>query len=434
MGLGQETVVERDNGDTETIRFPLERIRVASIQAGYTFTQDDALAWAIGSGLVKPGDVEVAEASPTLLCPEACSLCPDSSVKRREDIALGLVPETEARATPEIFKQQLELFYQMGVRHFMFIGGTVDHLPELPDLVEYTLALGKDVRVSWFTDMIAQIDEQTANASVMLQANLEHGWIQKVATHVSLDHPFEGDLFVDKPDLPMKRGRVKKFKEDAEYSRRFKSEYGVVGARRLVEAGVPRVVLNTTITPQNSEEIEAIYEQVWELQEYAEKIGSHTEVLWTFSPIIWRPHQARGDLVKDSPASGGLQYEQMPQINRAFGAILEDTYMRIASERPRILANSSGYTYMMADPRYWDVVVNQELAYEGGKPEIFNINPEGDIWIDSMFPGPELIHIHSIFGYRDRVYQKARNAFVRFQDSGREWFPNIVSRMRKEAI
>lgn len=411
---------------TESVRFPEERVAVARIQERFDFTGLDALHWGLDSGLIASGDVQIAEVSPTFRCSEACPFCPDSSLLLQEKIEKGEALREEDRISPEEMQQRVLILYKFGVRHFMIIGGTVDHLPELPDLISSTQHIGSDVRVSWFTDMIMQIDEKTGLPSVVLKTNLEHGWIKEVATHVSMDYRYLGDSYAH-PELPPKRGRSLKFKQDGEYSRIHKSQYGAIGAVELIKAGVRRVVVNITVGPKNLPEVPAIYEQVAQMQQYATDIHSPTEVLLTFSPMIWRPHQARGDSPVDSPASGGLQMDDMPLANQIFSAILADTYSRMSDGRPRLLANSSGYTFMMVDPRHLQLVVNQELPYPGGRPEILSINPDGTVLLDTMFYGPELVAVNNIFGYRDRVHPKDKNTFVQFQPEEFEWFPNVVS-------
>lgn len=411
----------------ETVQFPEERAVVAAVQQKHDFHELGALHWGMERGLVQVGSVTIAEISPTLRCPEACPLCPDSSLILRDKISKGEVEKDEARVGPEVMKNRIQLLHDLGVTHFMFIGGTIDHLPELPDLIETTLTLDDRVHVSWFTDMITQIDQQTGAASVVLKQNLDDGWIRKVATHVSMDYPFRGDLFAGQLELPTKRGRSLKFAQDGQYSRRFKSEYGAVGARRLVEEGVRRVIVNITVGHANFAEVPAIYDQVAQLQAYGKSIGSPTEVMLTFSEMIWRPHQARGDSPIDSPASAGLQMVDMPQVNQIFNDILDDTYYRLATDQPRLLANSSGYTSFIALPEFRQIVVEQAVPYADGRPEIFDVTPTGDIRLDPMFFGPELPFINSIFGYRDRVFPRSQNPFTRFQQDSRKWFPNLIS-------
>ena len=199
--------------------------------------------------------------------------------------------------------------------------------------------------------------------------------------------------------------------------------------RRLVDAGVRRVVGNTTISPRNVDQVEAIYLQIVALSEYAETIGSPTEVLWTFSPWVWRPHQARGDGVDQSPASSGLQHEDLPGLNRSLQQVLADTYSRLARDQRRILANSSGFTWLHAadNPESQQIIVEQDLGFPGGRPEMLNVNPAGDVWLDPMFPGPELAVVRSTLGYRDREPRIERNPFTQFSDSDHSVFPNIIA-------
>jgi hypothetical protein len=411
----------------ESVRFPEEQQAVAEIQKQYAnFHGLDAFKWAL-AGHVQNGDITVAEISPTLRCPEACALCPDSSVLLNERISKGLESKIEQKVPVNDIQARISSLYEFGVRHFMFIGGTIDHIPELPELVDSTANLGQDVRISWFTDMITWIDEKTGKPNPFFAKQLEHGWIKHVATHVSMDYPYNGNVLAIDPNLPEKKGRSIIFKQDGDYSRWFKSQYGAVGAKRLIEANVRRVVVNITVGPSNLEEVLKIYDQVSSLQEFAQTIGSPTEVLLTFSPMIWRPHQARGDSPIESPAAAGLSIANMSRVNAIFSDILDDTYDRINHGQARLLANSSGYTHMMADPQYQNVVTDQDLPYIKGKPEMWSINPRGDILGDPMFIGPELIHISSIFGYRDRPFLRNSNPFTQFHPKDQEWFPNLVT-------
>lgn len=411
----------------EELRFPEERRAVEEIQAAHHFAGTEGVEWAMSKDLLAPGDMVVAEFSPTLRCPEACPGCPDSSLLLQNRIAAGLVPAQEPRASQEEMEEKISYLGTLGVQHLTFVGGSIDHIQELPALVG--AAQNQGMNVSWFTDGIPQIDQATSWLNGSLQRNLEQGWIRQVATHVSIDYVFDGDLFRETVSLPLKRGRVGIYLDDPEYSRRFKSQYGAITLRRLIEVGVKRVVGNTTISPQNVDQVEAVYRQMVMLVEYVQAVESPTEVLWTFSPWVWRPHQARGDGIDQSPASSGLQYEDLSELNGGLQKVLADTYSRLAQGKPRILANSSGFTWLHAAscPETQQIVVEQDLAYPGGRPEMLNVTPSGDVWLDPMFPGPELAVVKSIFGYRDREPRLSRNPFTQFSDPNHPLFPNIIA-------
>lgn len=415
------------------LRFPGERELVKNVQAGILAGDygkiSDWTKWGIESDVFKKGQVIAAEVSPTLRCPETCAGCPDNRLELEKRIELGDEPKIEILAPQGELQKKITQLADLGIHHIMFIGGTIDHVPVLPNLIDHALNTEENMRVSWFTDMIPQINEQ-GEITKLLQRNLKQGWIKKVATHVSMDYPFEGDLTSDKVNLPPKQGRLAKYAENPEYSRLFKSQYGAIGARKLIENGVRRVVINTTVSAHNVDQVMAIYKQVEQLQTYAQTIGSPTEVMWTFSPWTWRPHQARGDGAEQSPSSSGIQMGQMEQVNEAFGYILNDTYQRLHTGRPRILANSSGYTTLMVsgDPEYRRIVVEQDLSYNNSKAEILAVQPDGSIRLDPMFLGPELrVNFGSIFGYRDRDPRKLSNPFSRFSGASQVWFPNVVT-------
>ena len=83
---------------------------------------------------------------------------------------------------------------------------------------------------------------------------------------------------------------------------------------------------------------------------------------------------------------------------------------------------------MMANPAHQETTVEQDVPYRDGQPEILQVEPNGNLSADSMFRGPELVHIHSTFGYRDRETRRDKNPFTPYQNTERgEWFPNIIA-------
>lgn len=305
-----------------------------------------------------------------------------------------------------------------------------------PILINFALSLDQAVRVSWFSDGIMQTDND-GDPAALFKRNVESGWIQKVASHVSMDYPYAGDIgsvFQDDnlpQTLPTKKGRGTQFANDPEQSRKFKSQYGLAFAVNLIREGVRRVVINTTVSTRNVDQVQAIYHQVSELQAFAEQIDSPTEVCWTFSPWIWRPHQARGDDPSQSPATLGLQLADMPAVNDVFSTILSDTHQRIAEGRPRVLANSAGFTQLLTDPSYRELVVNQDVPV-GNRPVALQVNPDALVGLDPMFQGPEIFgpgapQLRTLFGYLDRDPRRERNIFSKYSNPDQEWFPNIVA-------
>lgn len=429
---GQTGVGSMEELASQGFRYPAERAAVADIQAligsqneGTGWSGTDAIEWGLETGALTPGEVDCAEVSPTLRCTEDCPGCPDAISVVMDAIRSGLMPRQEVKATPELMLDRVKLLRELGVQHVMNIGGTIDRVKSLTNLIKFELAQG--LVVSWFTDCIPQIDE-SGQPTDLLQENLADGWIQEVATHVSTDYPFEGDLFADELSLPPKSGRKGVFAEDPEYSRVYKSQYGAVGARRLIEAGVRRVVVNMTISHANVDKISALYDQAVALQTHAENIGSPTEVLFTFSPWVWRAHQARGDNPADHSPDAALQLEDMPVASKALLTVLEDTYNRISDGRPRILANSSGYTLLHTNPESALTAVEQDVAYPDGRPLMLNVNPDGSTTLDPMFKGPELNVLRSTFGYMDRTPKPDRNPFVRFHHlPTHPYLPNLIS-------
>jgi len=420
-------LIETERAPLEPLKFPKERAAVKVIQdSSPTFLGVETVEWALENNLITPGDILCAEVNPTLRCPEACPGCPDSSIELEKDIKTGLKPKIEPRASADVINERVDYLIGLGVEHLMYIGGTVDSLSDLDEMMLHAKKQ-ESVRVSWFSDGIPQTNTD-GTPSRLMQKKLDAGWLTEVYTHVSFDYPFAGkeDLYTDFPSLPSKIGRVNDFAVDAEKSREFKSQYGVAFAKNLIDNNARRVVLNTTVSPSNLPHLPNIYLQALDLEKYAKRQNSKTEVMWTFSPWVWRPHQARGDGTKQSPASSGLQLEHMEKVNDIFGHILDNEYLRLLEGKDRLLANSSAYTNLMVDPKHAQRTVDQDTPYKGGIPEMYDISPTGEIWCDPMFPGPELAAVSHTFGYRDREPRYDKNPFTMFQDE-REWFPNIIS-------
>jgi len=404
------------------LAFPEERIAVEAVQKQIKFSGTQALDWASEAGLFQEGDIYVAEFSSTFNCSESCPGCPDALMFNEDDKP---IISFEEKAPREKMRQRLDLLADLGVKHVMMIGGTIDMEPGLGDQVSH--ALEKGMLVSWFTDGILLTDQKEGSPNKLLGQHLSAGWLQKVSTHLSMDYPTEVDFLDETCELTPKGARFKSFKLDREKSREFKSQYGARAAKNLIDTGVARVVINMTVSSKNADQLLRIYDQVAALQNYAITQGSLTQVLMTFSPWIWRPHQARGDDLQDCQASSGLQTESAERFSDALGQILELEYERIDAGKSRLLANSSGFINFFVDPRNREAVVNQTLSYPGGKPEIIQVMPNGDIKMDPMFWGPELVAVNNIFGYRDRDPRPDHNPFTQFQPENKPWFPNLVA-------
>lgn len=432
-------VISDDLDPIEALRrqgfhYPEERAAVANLQ---TICRDwsgqDAIDWGLRTGTLVPEDLYCAEEAETWRCPFDCGGCPDARSNTKRAIDAGLIPRVEPRADLEMMLERIALLRELGVRHFMNVGGTIDKFLTLTEQIKFQLEQG--LIVSWFTDGVPQLDVN-GQATELLTANLNDGWIHAVATHVSFDY-LHGDcprtsknLFADSLELPPMQGGGDHLATD--YARRHKSQYSAVLAKRLIEKNVRRVVANTTVSHANVAHLKDLYKQAVALQDYAEKTGSPTEVLFTFSPWVWRSHQARGDEPADHRPEEGLHASDMPIVSEALLYMLEDTYDRIGKGRPRIFANSSGYALLHADPAYAETAVWQAVPYLHGKAEIPNLAPSGDVMLDPQFFGPELVAAFSTFGYRDRHPNPHKNPFTQFHNSGQLYLPNIIASQTRQ--
>ncbi len=414
------------------VAFPDERLAMVKIQAEQRDLSGMNLFYeAVENGIVSPGDVEAMEVSRTRRCPLKCINCFDSADNTQAQIAAGLMPRKENKATLPKFKSIIKTGYDFGIKHIMHIGGTLDYLPELPDLMEYTIGLGSDAVVAFFTDGIPQLNRPTGQPSKLLKENIRHGWLTHPQTriHVSMDRPygFESselrNLMAD--DTPVPNGE-----SESMDSRTLKSQSSAVFAKRLIELGAARVTVNTVIFPNNLHTVLDVYQQVCQLQDYASKIGSKTRMNWTWSDLIWRAYQARGDDPSEYPRSRSIGIEHMPTYNEIIRTIWNDTTDRIARGEPRIAANSAGFFALHAvdDSMYHDLVVNQGILYPDGKPLVVDVSPAGNWGWDPMFP--QLLQIKrmtTLYGYSDRPFRKDHNPYVHYVPEGTNWFPNIVT-------
>ncbi len=417
---------------TQGVAFPDERLAMFKIQAEPKDLSGLNLFYeALDSGVVQPGDVEAMEVSRTRRCPLKCINCFDSADNTQAQITAGLMPRKENKATLKEFKSIIQKGYDFGIRHIMHIGGTLDYLPELSDLMAHTIGLGTDAVAAFFSDGIPQLKRPTGQPSKLLKENIRHGWITHPQTriHVSMDRPYgfgspePRDLMAD--DTPIPDGESESLD-----SRTLKSQSGAVFAKRLIELGAARVTVNTVIFPENLHTVMDVYRQVCQLQDYANRMGSKTRMQWTWSDLIWRAYQARGDDPSDYPRSRSMGHEQMPEYNRIIQSIWDDTINRIARGEPRIAANSAGYfaLHAIGDPMNHDLVVNQGILYPDGKPLVVDVSPAGNWGWDPMSPRLEQISkMRTIYGYSDRPYKNEHNPYVPYVPEGTEWFPNIVS-------
>lgn len=131
----------------------------------------------------------------------------------------------------------------------------------------------------------------------------------------------------------------------------------------LINSGLPRLVMHMTVTAYNIDQIEPNYAKVAALQDHATAVGSPTEVLFAF-----RPQPLESDMDSVPGASDlALTKEHMPAVNRAIGAILADTYDRLASGNQRVLANSSGFAWLYADPAFREEALQQDVGHPGNQ-------------------------------------------------------------------
>lgn len=433
--------------------FPGDRAVMHAMEEVFHFRGLDALIWGQNMGLISPGSVKTIEDSPTWNCSEACEGCDDSIflLLARKDAAIrrGETWVDEQQATlvhgnfiRDILAQFMRLTNEDQV-HAMIIGGTVDNHPHLADINNKWLNLG--FNVSDFSDFISYVNEDGSPTELFLK-HLAHesGWFKRVAHHVSTDYP-RGygyresanavGLFTEFSPLPSKRGRVKEFAQFKGRAREFKSEYGWEGMKLAIRKGVRRVVANMTIFHGNVGYAKQIYDDVASLQEWAKKIESPTEVLFTVSTWQWAPYIRSKDDPKAHQPSTGVLYEDLTVLNDTFEYMHKDTLRRIAQGRQRVSAMSAGYNEAHASrhPLIQSLVIEQRLPYQWpGLSEMLQLTPSADVWLAPMGPGFQNAVEHTTYGgERDREPRSEYNPWFQFHDKSREGlepdYSNIVT-------
>ncbi len=414
------TLVEGDRGQLGshrlanfTIGVPPERDSIGALQDA-TFEGWSAVDEASSLGLLREF-IRHAELSPTFTCPEDCGGCPDR-------VSLHLGDPAEQRIQEEQWFGVVDRLRGLGVTYFMLIGGTIDRQPVTPRLMTYILEKNDGSDVGWFTDGIMLQNPHTGAPTPLLQRLIEQGRMKELTTHVSADFLVPEGVVVGGPILDPK----KRWENEHGGSRYYKSAFGERLARRLIDIGVRRVVLNTAISTHNLDEVIPIYDFVASLQEYAQLAASPTVVLHTFSPWVWRPHLARGDDPRNYDSATLLRPEHYEQLRQISEYILADTLSRLKEGRPRVAGNSSGF--ISGIPFFG---ITQDIPYEHGSSELA-VQPDGLVRMDPLFVRALMLkHALNPYGYRDRDID--HNPFDGFSPEGVS-FPNLIQTTRTDDI
>jgi hypothetical protein len=210
----------------------------------------------------------------------------------------------------------------LGAEYFLLIGGTIDSHTVTPKLMAYILKENAPVDVGWFTDGIMLQKWKTGEPTVLFEKLISKGNLLQLTTHVSADYLVEEGIRSDGPILsPFTR-----WENDSHGPRYYKSAFGERLARTLIKLNAKRVVINTTVSARNIDEVIPLYNFVSQLQEYARTIESPTLVLHTLSPLVWRPHLVRGDDVENFDSAALLSEKHASRLNKISKYILNDTY------------------------------------------------------------------------------------------------------------
>jgi hypothetical protein len=370
---------------TLTIPIPEERGAIAAIQAERQYRDWDAINEAADLGLLR-ARTRHALLSPTFRCSIDCGGCPDR-------VSLHLTDPPEGQISLEEWRSRVDRLIGLGVEYFLLLGGTIDNHPATPFLMREVLSRPAPVDVGWYTDGIMLQQWKTGELTRLYHHLITEGGMLSLTTHISADYLVpegtrDGGQLLD-PSISW----------DTQYgdSRYYKSAFGERLARRLVEAHAKRIVLNTAVAAQNLDHVVPIYNYVAELQEYAQRIGSPTAILHTFSPWVWRPHLARGDNPGNFDRKSQLSEAHRNGLDELTRWMLADTNRRIRSGRPRVTGNSSGFI-----EGFPEFAIHQDIPYDHGSGE-FAVEPNGTVRMDPIFVSARMLSVARCpYGYRDR--------------------------------
>ena len=328
----------------------------------------DYVLYAQENDLFPQSGIQQAELSPTNRCPEDCHGCPDAVSNTIEKIRKGIIPRTEPRIGLEKWKTIIKQLLAFRVRYFLLIGGTIDHLKITHELLKYLTELKDQLDwnfgIGWFTDGIPLLDKTTMEPNGLFSDLFTKANIGKVTTHISVD-------FLADPKNPYA-------KTDSRY---YKSIFGLSLAQELIHRDVFRIVINTTLFPNNLGHIIPIYEYVCRLQDMATKLGRQTRVLHSISPWTWRPGLARGDNPGIYDPSKILTNEQYNELVQICKYIDDSTIYQIQNGEIRIIANSSGFIRGL--PVF---AITQDVPYPRAESHTLAVEPNGTVRMDPVFP------------------------------------------------
>ncbi len=337
--------------------------------------------------------IEQWELSPSFLCANDCVGCPDRVSLYKEHLAKGGKPETKMPF--DWWSNKVEEVEKNGGTYGMLIGGELSTaVPWLPLLMSKMIKM-KTLDPSIFTDGISSYSHTEKGPSTKFKELVEHGLLD-MTVHVSCDYLY------DTENLPDPSGRTNN-------SRKFKSAYGIWLAKKLVELGAKRVVMNTTIKADNIDEVIPIYEFCKSLRK-----NSNTVVLYTFAPWQHNPHVCRGDIPKNYPQDDWLNQPHFNKLKKVSEHILDDTWKRIKEKEERIAGNSSGY---IQDVNQW---INQRVGcYE--EPGIRAVTPDGTERLCPIMTSLDQVLKcwGCSYGFTDRVLKKDENGNI----IGNRWTP-----------
>lgn len=348
------------------------------------------------------------EFSPTWGCPEDCGGCPD-----RASLHVGDPPEVQADF--ETWKQRVDFAVQQGAMYILLIGGTIDRMSVARKMMRYILD-DTPADAGWFTDGIMLTDWKTRISNVLLGKWIDEAGILKATTHVSADYLNLSDATSQLPDPRVRWDN----------SRWFKSAFGLNLLNELVARNARRVVVNTTISSQNIDEIIPLYEYVARISDRARGPNTNTVVQWTFAPWQSYIHLLYGDDPQNYDPHTNLNDTHREKLADIAEHIIADSRRRLAIGKSRVAANSSGYIAELPEKG-----LLQSQTFGGRMPGVGAFAPDGTFMPDPMARcANELKYVklfHSSYGYTDRVPAGEGNVWTTLQSVNDGYgFTNLI--------
>lgn len=321
----------------------------------------------------------------------------------------------------------IDKLLEMGVEYFLFKGFSLEMNQLTHSLMRRLLNLNGSHDLGWYTDGIFLQNKKNGNGVCVFSKLVNECGILEFTTHIPVNY-YSNESVLQDETTEQKILATNNFVQSSIKANQLRSFYGMKFAKMLIEHNAKRVVITTTISNQNINQVFLVYNFVCELQNYATQIGSNTVILWTCCPYVWRPFLARGDDVLKYPKEFRLEANNIVDLRSIFSEILNNTYHRILLQQSRVAGNSSAFLRGFSE-----FSTHQCIPYEKG-PDVLCVKPNGTVNIDPIFSTVDSLRIaRNPHEYRDReVYYNPFHIWD--TENSNERFPNLIQSTRSNEL